>query len=85
MAKKATLTEIDIGRALFVIKDKDEEILNRPFENGFNLSEILNEVAAHYLHRALEEANQSKTKAAKLVGLPNYQTFDNWLEKLQAR
>jgi transcriptional regulator with PAS, ATPase and Fis domain len=38
-------------------------------------------VARHYLGRALDEAHGNKTKAAKLVGLPSYQTFTNWMNR----
>jgi DNA-binding protein Fis len=69
---------------LFTIKNKnDEEILNQPLGNDFNLPELLSKVARHYLDRALVEAKYNKTRAAKLLGLPNYQTFDNWLKKYQ--
>jgi DNA-binding protein Fis len=29
----------------------------------------------------MKQAGGNKTKAAKLLGLPNYQTLDNWLKK----
>lgn len=86
LAKEATITETNIRRALFVTKDKNKEaILNRSLGDGFNLPDVLAEVAGHYLNRAMEETKQNKTKAAKLVGLANYQIFDNWLEKYQSR
>jgi DNA-binding protein Fis len=31
--------------------------------------------------RAMEAAHGNKTKAAKLLGMTNYQTLSNWLEK----
>ena len=49
--------------------------------NGVNLQEILANTAREYLTLALREAGGNKTKATKLLGLPNYQTFTNWLEK----
>jgi DNA-binding NtrC family response regulator len=58
-----------------------EGILNLPLGHGLNLLGILSGVARHYLSRALEEARGNKTLAAKLLGLPNYQTFTNWLKK----
>ena len=82
LTKEESIKETDLKKALFVLKEnKSEAILNRPLGNGFNLPDLLAEVANHYLIRALEDATQNKTKAAKLVGLPNYQTFNNWLEK----
>lgn len=58
-----------------------QDVLGRPLGGGFNLSELLEEVARHYLGRAMDEAQGSKTKAAELVGLPSYQTLSNWLTK----
>jgi len=45
------------------------------------LTELIAEVSTHYLKRAIEEAKGNKTFAAKLTGLPNYQTFINWMNK----
>ena len=59
-------------------------LLGRPLGNGFDLSDLLREVAQHYLSRAMKEANGNKTKAAELVGLPSYQTLTNWLTKYEA-
>lgn len=83
MTKKSSVTEADLKKALFVHSIKESSILERQLGDGFNLPELLGEVAVHYLHRALEESAQNKTKAAKLIGLPNYQTLDNWLAKYQ--
>lgn len=56
-------------------------ILDRPLGEGLPLQGILAEVASHYLKRALHEAGGNKSRAAKLLGLANYQTFDNWMKK----
>ena len=61
------------------------EVLGRPLGGGFNLPDLLKEVAQSYLSRALEEAQGNKTKAADLVGLPSYQTFTNWLGKYEVQ
>lgn len=81
-SRGGTVTEEEAREALLPIRSTENQgILNRPLEDGVNLPEIINEVARHYLTRALEEAVGNKTRAAKLVGLPNYQTFSNWLKK----
>lgn len=49
--------------------------------NGVNLPKILANTAREYLGCAIIETQGNKTKAAKLLGLPNYQTLTNWLEK----
>ena len=58
-----------------------EMILDRPLGNALDLRRLQADVARHYLERALEEAGGNKSKAAKLIGLPSYQTFSNWLKK----
>ena len=48
---------------------------------GLDLPGLLATVARHYLERALDEAAGNKTRAAKLVGLPSYQTLTNWMRR----
>ena len=78
----ATLSAEDIRDALVTVEpNRGEEVLDRPLGDGLDLQEILTSVARHYLGRALEGAHGNKTKAAKLVGLPSYQTLTNWMER----
>lgn len=49
--------------------------------DGVNLPEIIANITRDYLLRSLKQTAGNKTKAAKLLGLPNYQTFTNWCEK----
>ena len=60
-----------------------DTILNRPLGKELDLQGLLSVVARHYLQRALDEAQGNKTEAAKLIGLPSYQTFTNWLKKYE--
>jgi DNA-binding NtrC family response regulator len=79
-----TIQTEDIKEALFSAgraTPQQDSILNRPIGEGFSLSELIAEVSKHYLKRAIEEAKGNKTLAAKLTGLPNYQTFINWMNK----
>jgi transcriptional regulator with PAS, ATPase and Fis domain len=74
--------EEDIRAAIHpAIAQERDNILTRPLGNGFDLQDLLAQVARHYLARALAEANDNKTEAAKLVGLPSYQTFTNWMNR----
>jgi DNA-binding NtrC family response regulator len=76
------ITEAEIRQAIFTAPTQNSDgILNRPLGNGFTLQQALTEVAQHYLRKALEQANGNKSDAAKLVGLPSYQTLTNWLKK----
>jgi DNA-binding NtrC family response regulator len=76
------ITEAEIRQAVFTAPAQNKDgILNRPLGNGFTLQQALTEVAQHYLRKALEKAHGNKSEAAKLVGLPSYQTLTNWLKK----
>lgn len=82
----AVISSEDIRDALLpVAVSQRHEVLGRPLGSGFNLSDLLKEVARHYLGRAMDDAQGNKTKAAELVGLPSYQTFSNWLTKYEVR
>lgn len=62
-------------------RSSEVSLLDKPLGDGFDLQEVLELVARHYLQRALDEAGGNKTRAAQLVGLPSYQTLTNWLKK----
>ena len=59
----------------------NDNILNRDISEGINLQEVIKDVASYYLKNSLKEAGNNKSKAAKILGLQNYQTLDNWLKK----
>ncbi len=74
----------DMREALFPASSSQknqERTLNRSLGNDFSLPDVLSDVARHYLKRAVEESGGSKTKMASLLGLSNYQTVSNWLNK----
>ncbi len=72
----------DIREAIISMPRSGEEaLLNLNLKDGVKLPELVDKLARHYLKRALDEAHGNKTNAAKLVGLPSYQTFSNWMKK----
>lgn len=78
------LEEEDIREALLPVPAAgkgSETILNQPLGQGIDLPEIMKTVAVHYLERGLSESHENKTKAAKILGMPSYQTLTNWLKK----
>ncbi len=80
----AQITEDDVWDAVFTSpapSGTQNGILDKPIDEGVDLQEILAEVARHYIARAIEQAGGNKTTAAKLVGLPSYQTLTNWMKK----
>jgi DNA-binding NtrC family response regulator len=52
-----------------------------PLAEGFSLPDLLGGISKNYLLKGMKQVGGNKTKAAKLLGLPNYQTLDNWLKK----
>lgn len=56
-------------------------LLDRAIGEGFSLQGVMGEVARHYLQRAMADSADNKSKAAQMLGLPNYQTLTNWLKK----
>jgi len=72
----------DIREAMLpIIHANNDKLLDRSLGDGFNLPELMEKLAQHYLKRALDEAGGNKTRATEMVGLPSYQTFSNWLKK----
>lgn len=81
-----TINADDVKDALMpVAKEAATDILGHRVEDGVNLQELMAEVARHYLSQALEKTHGNKTKAAELLGLPNYQTLSNWLTKYKVK
>jgi len=76
------IQEDDVRDALLVATPhQGETTLGRSLDNGVEITEIMKEVATHYLARAIKMTAGNKTRAASLLGLPNYQTLTNWLKK----
>ena len=71
----------DIRQALFNMPEQDSGLLNRDVSQGIDIQEIIGCVAADYIRKALAHSGQNKTRAAQLLGLKNYQTLNNWMEK----
>jgi DNA-binding NtrC family response regulator len=60
-----------------------DTILGRSIDTGMDLQGVIGEVARHYLRAALKQTNGNKSKAARLLGFTNHQTFANWLERYE--
>ena len=58
-----------------------ETILNREIDRGFDLRDVISEVASHYLLRALDDNGYNFQKAGRSLGLINQQTMTNWVRR----
>lgn len=80
----ATISTEDAREALLpATSTSAQDILGRTMGGSFDLRELMDEVARHYLTRAMQEAHGNKSKATELVGFSNYQTLSNWLDKYE--
>ena len=83
-AQRDTITEQDIFDASIILPEKHESTgatLNMELSENFDLEAEMKKLAKHYLERAMEQSGGNRAKASKLVGISNYQTFTNWLER----
>lgn len=58
------------------------DALQLPLGDDFDLEKHLESIQAHYLQRAMDQAGGVKAKAARLLGMKNYQTLDAQLKRL---
>ncbi len=49
---------------------------------GFDLEDHLNSIRQKYLHKAMDRAAGNKSKAARMLGIRNYQTLDAQMKRL---
>jgi len=75
------LNEDDIKQSLISSTRKSESIMDRDLSQGFDINEIIGELTKSYVVKAMERCHGNKSKAAALLGLKNYQTLNNWIEK----
>ncbi len=80
-----SLSAEDIKNAVIQSKPKSEQILGLNINQEFDINEIIKKVSVHYIERALAETNGSKTKSAEILGIKNYQTLSNWIEKYDVK
>lgn len=86
MAEDETIQKHDITDAVSEMVDDSNaaaDVMELPLGDDFNLQEHLNEIHRHYLRRAMQETGGVKSHASKLLGIPNYQTLDAQLKRLQ--
>lgn len=85
MSDAALLHEADLAEALAEMPAPGADARREqrpPLGNGFRLTDYLDGIKNEYIHEAMEQAKGVKAEAARLLGLPNYQTLDNALKKL---
>lgn len=75
------ITADDMQQALFEMPEDDTGSQLRDISQGIDIKEVIADISREYIQRALEFTAGNKTRAAQLLGLKNYQTLKNWMEK----
>ena len=75
------ISEADLSEAMLGVNSSGQDILGRDLSEGIDINKVIGEVCVHYIERALADSNGSKTKAAELLSIKNYQTLNNWMDK----
>ena len=76
------ITETDIQEAII---ERPQQVTTRELPeigNGIDVQGVLDGIKRKYITQALEKTAGNKREATALLGLPNYQTLTNWMEKL---
>jgi len=79
--KGDTIHADDIRQSLFSRSPVKEGLMNKDISQGIDIQDVMGEVAKEYIRKALDYTGHNKTRAAQLLGLKNYQTLNNWMEK----
>ena len=76
------VTEQDIQAAMLPVARTSVQNHFQVLSDGFELQERLDEVARSLINQALQQSEQRKSAAAKLLGFANHQTLANWMKRL---
>lgn len=84
MSEGPTLSRADVEAAVseLPVAVRRLDPLEMPLGDGFSLEKHVQSIQAHYLARAMRQANGVKARAAALLGIRNYQTLDAQLRRL---
>jgi transcriptional regulator with PAS, ATPase and Fis domain len=84
MAEGDELGADDLAAAVAEMSEPSGKLspLEEPLGDGFDLEKHLENIQRHYLQRAMIEAHGVKARAARLLGMKNYQTLDGQLKRL---
>ncbi|WP_460804828.1 sigma-54 interaction domain-containing protein [Microbulbifer agarilyticus] len=77
-----TIDSEDLLEALFQMPEQHRGLLDQDVSQGIDIKEVCDSVWRHYIPLAMAEAQGKKRRAAELLGLNNYQTLTNVMEKL---
>jgi transcriptional regulator with PAS, ATPase and Fis domain len=77
-----TITEFDIQEAMITRPVNGNKSELPEIGAGLDIQGLLDDIKRKYITKALAQVAGNKKKAAELLGLPNYQTLSNWMDRL---
>lgn len=75
------INDINISDAIIKRPIKPTADPVKDVSQGIDINNEISFIVSHYIKAALAKTGNNKTKAAELLGLKNYQTLNNWIEK----
>ncbi|MDD2661687.1 MAG: sigma-54 dependent transcriptional regulator [Methylococcales bacterium] len=81
-AESDTISEFDIKEAMISRPVNGNKSELPEIGSGLDIQGLLDDIKRQYITKALAQVAGNKKKATELLGLPNYQTLSNWMDKL---
>lgn len=81
-AESDTISEFDIKEAMISRPVNGNKSELPEIGSGLDIQGLLDNIKRQYITKALAQVAGNKKKATELLGLPNYQTLSNWMDKL---
>lgn len=84
-AESDTISEFDIKEAMISRPVNGNKSELPQIGSGLDIQGLLDNIKRQYITKALAQVAGNKKKATELLGLPNYQTLSNWMDKLDIK
>jgi len=80
-SKNNTINDAEIKEAMFTQSSNSSDIMAYDLSQPIDLKGLTGDIEEYYVKLAWQKSAGQKKKAAQLLGIKNYQTFDQRLEK----
>ena len=80
-SKNNTISDTELKEAMFTQTSNSSDIMSHDLSQPIDLKGLTSDMEAYYVKLAWQKSAGQKKKAAQLLGIKNYQTFDQRLEK----
>ena len=80
-SKNNTINDAELKEAMFTQSSSSSDIMAHDLSQPIDLKGLVGDIEGYYVKLAWQKSAGQKKKAAQLLGIKNYQTFDQRLEK----